>query len=116
MRRGFARVGLRVSLFSCHLVSSPQNVVGAVSDFRSFADAKLFYHLEDWLPNPEADNTTMYLARLADFQKFNATVAYFTAGGSEKSSGSSRSRPVNLLFGLDLCLVADENGHLLLFV
>jgi hypothetical protein len=67
-----------------------------------FSDAKLFYHLEDWLPNPEAANTTMYLARLADFQKFNATVAHVTAGGSEKTFGSSRARPVRFLLALRL--------------
>lgn len=30
----------------------------------------------------------MYLSRLADFQKYNATVAYLTAGGTEGSSAS----------------------------
>jgi hypothetical protein len=53
-------------------------------------DAKIFYKLEDWVPNADAPSTTEYLSRVAEFQRHNALSAYQAAGGVEKDTSSTR--------------------------
>lgn len=49
--------------------------------------------LEDWVPDADTPSTTGYLARVAAFQRHNATSAYLAAGGIERNLASTR-KPV----------------------
>ena len=60
-----------------------------------FSDAKVFYRLETWHPDPDEPSTTAYLRNVAAFQRFCTISAYRIAGGSEERAnallGSSAS-------------------------
>lgn len=49
-------------------------------------DAKVFYRLEDWTLNPDAEATTLYLRELSAFQRSNQRSAYLIAGGKDGAS------------------------------
>lgn len=51
-------------------------------------DAKSFYRLETWQPDPDNSSTTTYLRQVAAFQRFNAISAYRVAGGSEERANA----------------------------
>lgn len=47
-------------------------------------DAKIFFRLETWQPDPDDPSTTAYLRQVAAFQRFCAICAYRIAGGTEE--------------------------------
>lgn len=47
-------------------------------------DAKIFFKLETWQPDPDDASVTEYLRRVASFQRFCTISAYRVAGGSEE--------------------------------
>ncbi|SCV68475.1 BQ2448_596 [Microbotryum intermedium] len=47
-------------------------------------DAKVFFRLETWYPDPDEPSTTAYLRQVAAFQRFCAISAYRIAGGTEE--------------------------------
>ncbi|CEQ38815.1 SPOSA6832_00273 [Sporobolomyces salmonicolor] len=51
-------------------------------------DAKVFYRLETWHPDPDDPSITAYLRQVAAFQRFNAISAYRVAGGSEERANA----------------------------
>ncbi|ORY73403.1 exocyst complex component Sec5-domain-containing protein [Leucosporidium creatinivorum] len=54
-------------------------------------DAKVFYRLETWLPDPDEPSTTAYLRNVAAFQRFCAISAYRIAGGTEERANALMS-------------------------
>lgn len=52
------------------------------------ADARAFFHLENWAINALERTTTTYLDRIAALQRHNATVAWQVAGGSIEPGAS----------------------------
>ncbi|BGO96556.1 Exocyst complex component SEC5 [Rhodotorula toruloides] len=58
-------------------------------------DAKVFYRLETWRPDPDDPAITAFLRQVTSFQRFMAISAYRVAGGSEERGnalmGSSSS-------------------------
>ncbi|KAM0755622.1 hypothetical protein T439DRAFT_295613 [Meredithblackwellia eburnea MCA 4105] len=52
-------------------------------------DAKVFYRLETWRPDPDEPSTTLYLRQLAAFQRFCTISAYRLAGGSEERANAA---------------------------
>ncbi|KAK4705258.1 exocyst complex component 2, partial [Phenoliferia sp. Uapishka_3] len=52
-------------------------------------DAKVFYRLETWRPDPDEPSTTIYLRQLAAFQRFCAISAYRIAGGTEERANAA---------------------------
>lgn len=57
------------------------------------ADAKVFYRLETWRPDPDEPSTTLYLRQLAAFHRFCAISAYRIAGGSEERANAALASP-----------------------
>ncbi|BGP12574.1 hypothetical protein JCM10213_004839 [Rhodosporidiobolus nylandii] len=51
-------------------------------------DAKVFYRLETWRPDPDDPAITAFLRQVAAFQRFNAISAYRVAGGSEERANA----------------------------
>ncbi|GAA5969236.1 hypothetical protein JCM11641_007520 [Rhodosporidiobolus odoratus] len=51
-------------------------------------DAKVFYRLETWRPDPDDPAITAFLRQVAAFQRFNAIAAYRVAGGSEERANA----------------------------
>ncbi|GAA5873213.1 hypothetical protein JCM3774_000083 [Rhodotorula dairenensis] len=51
-------------------------------------DAKVFYRLENWRPDPDQPSTTVFLRHLAAYQRFMSISAYRVAGGSEERANS----------------------------
>lgn len=49
-----------------------------------FADAKIFFRLEDWTLDPDDFTKTVYLKRVASYQRIVARLAYKAAGGNEE--------------------------------
>ncbi|KAL8286277.1 hypothetical protein RQP46_004765 [Phenoliferia psychrophenolica] len=52
-------------------------------------DAKVFYRLETWRPDPDEPSTTLYLRQLAAFHRFCTISAYRIAGGSEERANAA---------------------------
>lgn len=48
------------------------------------SDAKIFFKLETWQPDPDDVSITAYLRSVAAFQRFCTISAYRVAGGSEE--------------------------------
>ncbi|GAA5980926.1 hypothetical protein JCM10908_003921 [Rhodotorula pacifica] len=51
-------------------------------------DAKFFYRLENWRPDPDQPSATVFLRHLAAYQRFMSISAYRIAGGSEERGNS----------------------------
>jgi exocyst complex component 2 len=51
-------------------------------------DARVFFHLETWEPNPENRSTTQYLMLMLAFQKHNTTTAYKIASAVDPTTAS----------------------------
>ncbi|GAA5960084.1 hypothetical protein JCM8115_004527 [Rhodotorula mucilaginosa] len=51
-------------------------------------DAKVFYRLENWRPDPDQPSTTVFLRHMAAYQRFMSISAYRIAGGSEERANS----------------------------
>ncbi|KDE09777.1 hypothetical protein MVLG_00177 [Microbotryum lychnidis-dioicae p1A1 Lamole] len=65
-------------------------------------DAKVFFRLETWHPDPDEPSTTAYLRQVAAFQRFCAISAYRIAGGTEERAqalmgSNASSNPSNQL-------------------
>ena len=56
---------------------------------RTSTDAKVFYRLENWRPDPDEPSTTLYLRQLASFHRFCTISAYRIAGGSEERANAA---------------------------
>lgn len=52
------------------------------------ADAKVFYRLETWRPDPDDAAITAFLRQLAAFQRFMSISSYRVAGGSEERANA----------------------------
>ena len=52
------------------------------------ADAKVFYRLETWRPDPDDAAITAFLRQVAAFQRFMSISSYRVAGGSEERANA----------------------------
>lgn len=69
------------------LLSHPQSC----ADCPLRTDAKVFYRLETWIPDPDEPSTTAYLRNVAAFQRFCTISAYRVAGGTEERANALMS-------------------------